>query len=171
MMMKKGGRGGKAMKSKGYYDPKGVQQLRKKGYKLVKAMEKTSRRQTKAKRMTKPVAAMTLAGIRAAAKRKGLQARKGVGWMAKRPGLYANIAAKRRRIKAGSGEKMRKAGSKGAPTKGNFRACCTNRKEKIMARKADKMPARNKKNFRPTKAGAGMTKAWGGCVSTQEPRL
>ena len=28
-----------------------------------------------------------------------------------------------------------------------------------MARKADKMPARNKKNFRPTKAGAGMTKA------------
>lgn len=31
-------------------------------------------------------------------------------------GLYANIAAKRRRIKAGSGEKMRKVGSKGAPT-------------------------------------------------------
>ena len=28
-----------------------------------------------------------------------------------------------------------------------------------MARKADKMPARNKKNFRPTKAWAGMTKA------------
>ena len=28
-----------------------------------------------------------------------------------------------------------------------------------MARKADKMPARNKKNFRPTKKGAGMTKA------------
>ena len=28
-----------------------------------------------------------------------------------------------------------------------------------MARKRDKMPARNKKNFRPTKAGAGMTKA------------
>jgi hypothetical protein len=30
--------------------------------------------------------------------------------------LYANIAAKRRRIKAGSGERMRKVGSKGAPT-------------------------------------------------------
>jgi hypothetical protein len=30
--------------------------------------------------------------------------------------LYANIAAKRRRIAAGSGEKMRKVGSKGAPT-------------------------------------------------------
>ena len=39
--------------------------------------------------------------------------------MAKR-GLYANIHAKRKRIKAGSGEKMRKAGSKGAPTKANF---------------------------------------------------
>ena len=36
------------------------------------------------------------------------------------PGLYANIAAKKARIKAGSGEKMRKAGSKGAPTKANF---------------------------------------------------
>ena len=41
--------------------------------------------------------------------------------MAKRPGLYANIAAKRRRIKAGSGEKMRKPGSKGAPTAKNFK--------------------------------------------------
>ena len=39
--------------------------------------------------------------------------------MAKR-GLYANIHAKRKRIKAGSGEKMRKVGSKGAPTKANF---------------------------------------------------
>ena len=36
--------------------------------------------------------------------------------MATKPGLYANIAANRRRIKAGSGEKMRKVGSKGAPT-------------------------------------------------------
>ena len=35
--------------------------------------------------------------------------------MAKR-GLYSNIHAKRKRIKAGSGEKMRKPGSKGAPT-------------------------------------------------------
>ena len=31
-------------------------------------------------------------------------------------GLWANIHAKRKRIKAGSGEKMRKAGSKGAPS-------------------------------------------------------
>lgn len=35
-------------------------------------------------------------------------------------GLYANIAAKRKRIKAGSGERMRKVGSKGAPTKADF---------------------------------------------------
>jgi hypothetical protein len=35
-------------------------------------------------------------------------------------GLYANIAAKRKRIKGGSGEKMRKVGSKGAPTKSDF---------------------------------------------------
>lgn len=37
-------------------------------------------------------------------------------------GLYANIAAKRARIKAGSGEKMRKPGTKGAPTAAAFRA-------------------------------------------------
>jgi len=35
-------------------------------------------------------------------------------------GLYANINAKRRRIAAGSGEKMRKPGSKGAPTADAF---------------------------------------------------
>lgn len=35
-------------------------------------------------------------------------------------GLYANIHAKRERIKAGSGEKMRKPGTKGAPTKQAF---------------------------------------------------
>jgi hypothetical protein len=35
-------------------------------------------------------------------------------------GLYANIAAKKKRIKAGSGERMRKVGAKGAPTKEDF---------------------------------------------------
>ena len=50
--------------------------------------------------------------------------------MAKRPGLYANIAAKKRRIKAGSKEKMRKKGAKGAPTAANFkRAAQTARKK------------------------------------------
>ena len=41
---------------------------------------------------------------------------------ASRPGLYANINAKRERIAAGSGEKMRKPGAKGAPTAAAFRA-------------------------------------------------
>ncbi|MDA9626894.1 hypothetical protein N9S53_00325 [Candidatus Pelagibacter sp.] len=51
--------------------------------------------------------------------------------MAKRKGLYANIAAKRKRIKAGSGERMRKVGSKGAPTAANFkRAAKTAKKVK-----------------------------------------
>ena len=36
-------------------------------------------------------------------------------------GLYANIHAKRKRIAAGSGEKMRKVGSKGAPTANDFK--------------------------------------------------
>ena len=35
-------------------------------------------------------------------------------------GLYANINAKRKRIAAGSKEKMRKPGSKGAPTADAF---------------------------------------------------
>jgi hypothetical protein len=37
-------------------------------------------------------------------------------------GLYANIHAKKERIKAGSGEKMRKVGAKGAPTAAAFKA-------------------------------------------------
>lgn len=36
-------------------------------------------------------------------------------------GLYANIHAKRKRIAEGSGEKMRKVGSKGAPTAKAFK--------------------------------------------------
>ena len=35
-------------------------------------------------------------------------------------GLYTNINAKKKRIAEGSGEKMRKVGSKGAPTKADF---------------------------------------------------
>ena len=38
-----------------------------------------------------------------------------------RKGLYSNIHAKRKRIAAGSNEKMRKAGSKGAPTAKAFK--------------------------------------------------
>ena len=36
-------------------------------------------------------------------------------------GLYANIHAKRKRIKAGSGERMKRPGAKGAPTAKDFR--------------------------------------------------
>jgi hypothetical protein len=41
-------------------------------------------------------------------------------YMATKPGLYANIQKKRERIKQGSGEKMRKPGAEGAPTKDAF---------------------------------------------------
>jgi cysteine sulfinate desulfinase/cysteine desulfurase-like protein len=39
-----------------------------------------------------------------------------------KPGLYSNIAAKKKRIAEGSGEKMRKPGTKGAPTAAAFKA-------------------------------------------------
>jgi hypothetical protein len=38
-----------------------------------------------------------------------------------KPGLYANINAKRKRIAAGSNEKTRKPGTKGAPTRADFK--------------------------------------------------
>ena len=50
--------------------------------------------------------------------------------MATKPGLYANIAAKRRRISAGSGEKMRKVGAKGAPTTKAFKEAAKTAKKK-----------------------------------------
>ena len=51
--------------------------------------------------------------------------------MPKKKGLYANIHAKKKRIKAGSGERMRKPGSKGAPTAKAFKkAAKTARKRK-----------------------------------------
>jgi len=45
-------------------------------------------------------------------------------------GLYANIAAKRKRIKAGSGEKMNKVGSKNAPTAKDFKQAAKTAKKK-----------------------------------------
>ena len=47
-----------------------------------------------------------------------------------KPGLYANIAAKKARIKAGSGENMRKVGSKGAPTAKAFKQAAKTAKKK-----------------------------------------
>ena len=50
--------------------------------------------------------------------------------MATKPGLYANIAAKKKRIAQGSGEKMRKVGSKGAPTAQAFKDSAKTAKKK-----------------------------------------
>jgi len=49
--------------------------------------------------------------------------------------LYANINAKRKRIAAGSGEKMRSKGAKGAPTAKNF----------AQAKKTARKPMKKKK--------------------------
>jgi hypothetical protein len=45
-------------------------------------------------------------------------------------GLYSNIWAKRARIAAGSGEKMRKPGAKGAPTAAAFKAAAKTSKKR-----------------------------------------
>ena len=45
-------------------------------------------------------------------------------------GLYANIKAKQDRIKAGSKEKLRKVGSKGAPTAKDFKQAAKTAKKK-----------------------------------------
>ena len=45
-------------------------------------------------------------------------------------GLYANIHAKKNRIAAGANEKMRKPGSKGAPTNKAFKAAAKTAKKK-----------------------------------------
>ena len=49
--------------------------------------------------------------------------------MAKK-GLYENIHAKRRRIKSGSGERMRKPGSEGAPTNKAFKQAAKTAKKR-----------------------------------------
>lgn len=54
-----------------------------------------------------------------------------------KPGLYANIHAKEERIKAGSGEKMRKPGSKGAPSASDFKQAAKTRKEVITDKMKD----------------------------------
>jgi hypothetical protein len=50
--------------------------------------------------------------------------------VANKPGLYANLAAKRARIKAGSDEKMRKPGTKGAPSAMAFKQSAKTAKKK-----------------------------------------
>lgn len=68
-------------------------------------------------------------------------------------GLYANIHAKQKRIAEGSGEKMRKPGSKGAPTAEAFKQSAKTAKMKeggvsLAVGRGEKLPA---------KQGAGLT--------------
>ena len=68
-------------------------------------------------------------------------------------GLYANIHAKQERIKHGSGEKMRKPGSPGAPTAQAFRESAKTAKHKdggvsLALGRGEKLPAEK---------GAGLT--------------
>ena len=71
---------------------------------------------------------------------KGGVAKKGTKYMSNgggvkgKPGLYANIHAKRRRIAAGSGETMRKPGTPGAPKPKNFRDAAKTAKKPIKKR-------------------------------------
>ena len=50
--------------------------------------------------------------------------------MIMKQGLYSNIQAKRKRIAEGSGEKMKKVGAKGAPTKADFKQAAKTAKPK-----------------------------------------
>lgn len=54
--------------------------------------------------------------------------------MKTKPGLYANIHAKRQRIAAGSGERMRATGAKGAPTAAAFKASAKTAKKPSKAK-------------------------------------
>jgi hypothetical protein len=70
-----------------------------------------------------------------------------------KPGLYANIHAKQERIAAGSGERMRKPGSAGAPTAGAFKESKKTVKKKeggvsLAVGRGEKLPASQ---------GAGLT--------------
>jgi hypothetical protein len=70
-----------------------------------------------------------------------------------KPGLYANIHAKQERIKQGSGEQMRKPGSKGAPSSKDFKESAKTAKMKeggvsLAVGRGEKLPV---------KQGAGLT--------------
>ena len=69
-------------------------------------------------------------------------------------GLYANIAAKKRRIASGSGEKMRSVGAKGAPKKGDFASA-----------------AKTASYAKGGKVGKGVTTTKGGTASAMAKKL
>lgn len=60
-------------------------------------------------------------------------------------GLYDNIRKKRNRIKRGSGEKMRKPGSKGAPTDKAFRDSAKTAKKRPVKKATKKKAAKKRK--------------------------
>ena len=55
-------------------------------------------------------------------------------------GLYANIAAKKKRIAEGSKEKMRKPGTKGAPTAAAFKQSAKTAKKKLKSLRKRHVP-------------------------------
>lgn len=69
-------------------------------------------------------------------------------------GLYANIHAKQERIAAGSGERMRKVGSAGAPTASAFKESAKTVKK---AKGGDVSLSVGRGEKLPTKQGAGLT--------------
>ena len=74
--------------------------------------------------------------------------------MATKPGLYANIHAKQKRIAEGSGEKMRKPGSKGAPTAEAFKESAKTAKP---MKKGGPSLAVGRGEKLPVSKGAGLT--------------
>ena len=74
--------------------------------------------------------------------------------MATKPGLYSNIHAKQKRIAEGSGEKMRKPGSKGAPTAQNFKESAKTAKP---MKKGGPSLAVGRGEKLPVSKGAGLT--------------
>jgi hypothetical protein len=74
--------------------------------------------------------------------------------MASKPGLYANIHKKQERIKNGSGEKMRKPGTAGAPTAKDFKESAKTAKKKEGGGVSLSVGRGEKK---PTSQGAGLT--------------
>jgi hypothetical protein len=74
--------------------------------------------------------------------------------MATKPGLYANIHAKQQRIANGSGERMRKPGTKGAPTAQNFKESAKTAKP---MKKGGPSLAIGRGEKLPVSKGAGLT--------------
>jgi hypothetical protein len=74
--------------------------------------------------------------IKCTERRRGKKERSVAKKIKKKRGLYANIHAKRKRIKAGSGERMRKRGAKGAPTNAQFKRAAKTAKKRRRKKKA-----------------------------------